>query len=80
MNMFSNMMGGLINKEQITHDTIQSTLEDIAEELNCSYNDFFVMIKPKDEDFNMKFYIYYTTANAAPKFIREISLKEILGE
>jgi hypothetical protein len=78
--MFSNLMGGLVNKEQITHDTIQGTLEDIAEELNCSHTDFFVMIKPMDEDFNMKFYIYQIPENGTPKFIREISLKEILGE
>jgi hypothetical protein len=78
--MFSNMLGGLVNKEQITHDTIQGTLEDIAEELGCSHTDFFVMIKPIDEDFNMKFFIYHSPANSAPKFVREISLKEILGE
>ena len=80
MNMFSNMLGGLVNKEQITHDTIQGTLEDIAEELGCSHTDFFVMIKPMDKDFNMKFYIYHSPVNSAPKFVREISLKEILGE
>ena len=79
MNMFANLMGGLVDKEKITHDTIQSTLEDIADELGCSHTDFFVMIKPKDADFSMKFYIYHTPENAAPKFIREISLKEILG-
>jgi hypothetical protein len=78
--MFSSLMGGLVDKEKITHDTIQSTLENIAEEMNCSYKDFFVMIKPIDEDFDMKFYIYYATPTAPPKFIREISLKEILGE
>ena len=80
MNMFSNLMGGLVDKEKITHDTIQSTLEDIAEELSCSHKDFFVMIKPIDEDFDMKFYIYFASKDASPKFIREISLKEILGE
>lgn len=77
--MFSNMLGGLVNKEQMTHDTIQNTLEDIAEELGCSYTDFFVMIKPNDEEFNMKFYIYLSPENTAPKFVREISLTEILG-
>jgi hypothetical protein len=78
--MFSSLMGNLVDKEKITHDTIQNTLEDIAEELNCSYTDIFVMIKPIDEEFNMKFYIYHCPENSAPKFVREISLKEILGE
>jgi hypothetical protein len=35
------------------------------------------MIKPTDETFTMKFYIY-KTENNVPKFIREITLKEIL--
>jgi hypothetical protein len=80
MNMFSSLMGGLVDKEKITHDTIQGTLEDLAEELGCSHNELFVMIKPTDSEFNMKFYVYHSPENAVPKFVREISLKEILGE
>lgn len=75
--MFGELLGSLVDKEQITHDTIQEALEDIAQELGCSYNDFFVMIKPINEEFSMKYYIY-KTENNSPKFIREISLKEIL--
>ena len=58
MNMFANLMGGLVDKEQITYDTIQTTLEDVAEELGCNYKDFFIMIKPTNDDFDMKFFIY----------------------
>ncbi len=79
MNMFSNLMGGLIDKERITYDTIQSTLENIADELGCEWQNFFVMIKPTDNEYNMKFYIYRQSTGEAPKFVREISLKEILG-
>lgn len=79
MSFFENILGGLVDKERITHDTIQSTLENIAEELKCPWNEIFVMIKPINEDFNMKFYIYHQEQGKAPKFIREISLKEILG-
>ena len=79
MNMFANLMGGLVDKEKITHDTIQTTLENIAEELNCNWNEFFVMIKPYNGDFEMVFYIYHQKHGEAPKFVREISLKEILG-
>ena len=33
MNMIAELMGGLVpNKEKITHDTIQETLENVAEE------------------------------------------------
>lgn len=78
MSFLNNIMGGLIDKEQITHDTIQTTLENIAEELNCDFKDFFVMIKPINDEFDMKFYIYQTI-EGKPVFQREISLKEILG-
>jgi hypothetical protein len=37
------------------------------------------MIKPTDNEFEMKFYIYQNFSNQAPSFVREISLKEILG-
>lgn len=78
MNMLANLMGGLVDKEQITRDTIQDTLENISEELGCSYKDFFIMIKPTNDDFNMKFFIY-KLENGVPKMIREITLKEILN-
>lgn len=77
--MFGNLLGGLIDKEKITHDTIQSTLENVAEELNCTFKDLFIMIKPINETFTMKFYIY-KLENGAPKLIREIPLSEVLGD
>lgn len=83
--MFGNLLSGLVNKEQITHDTIQSTLEDIAEELGCSYKELFIKIASIDNDFNPVFHIFktepYTTLETIPrfKFIREIELKEILN-
>ena len=76
--MFGDLLGGLIDKERITHDTIQSTLEDVAEELGCNHNELFIMIKPIDETFTMKFYIY--KIENTPKMIREITLKEILSK
>ena len=75
--MLGNLLGGLIDTEKIVHDTIQSTLENVAEELNCTHKELFIMIKPIDESFTMKFYIY--KIEQSPKLIREITLKEILG-
>ena len=72
-------MGGLVDKEKITHDTIQSTLEDIAEELGVDHSKFFIMIKPVNVTFTMKFYIYQMQENGVPKPVREITLKEILN-
>lgn len=79
MNMFSQMMGALVDKEQSAKDTIQDALENIAIELNCSHKDYFVMIKPINEEFEMKFYIYKLDEKGIPKQVREISLKEILN-
>jgi hypothetical protein len=76
--MLGNLLGGLFDKNKIVHDTIQSTLENVAEELNCNYNELFIMIKPVDETFTMKFYIY--KLEKSPKLIREIKLSEILGD
>jgi hypothetical protein len=74
------MFGTLFNTEKIVSDTIKNSLEEIAIELKSDYKDFFVMIKPIDDKFNMKFYVYKIDENKSPKFIREISLKEILGQ
>lgn len=77
--MLESLLGGLVNKEDATKDIIQDALERIASELKCSHKEFFVMIKPKTEEFEFGFWIYQA-GDGAPKLIREISLKEILGE
>jgi hypothetical protein len=77
--MFGSLMSGLVNTEKITHDTIQSTLEDLAEELGCNFADFFIMIKAVNETFTMKFWVYKIEQGKAPIFVREITLKEILN-
>ena len=74
------MLGGLFDTKKIVSDTIQSRLENIAEELKCSHKDFFVMINPINEEFDMKFYVYKKEDGKPPQFVREISLGEILGQ
>ena len=76
--MLGSMLGGLLNTEGIVRDTIQSTLENVAIELQCSHNELFIMIKPVNAEFDMKFYVY-KIEQTGPKLIREITLKEILG-
>ena len=73
------MLSALFNTEKITHDTIQSTLENVAKELGCSYEEFFIMIKPINKEFDMKFYIF-KQEEKLPVFIRKISLEEIIGQ
>jgi hypothetical protein len=77
--MLGNLLGSLIDKEQITHDTIQTTLEKLSEELNCTHKDLFIMIKPVDETFTMRFWVY-KLEEKGPKLIREIPLSEVLGD
>jgi len=77
--MFGNLMKGLVDTEKITHDTIQNALENVAEELGCKHTDFFIMIKPVNETYTMKFWIYKLEEGKAPKLVREITLKEILN-
>jgi len=77
--MFEGLLGGLIDKEQITRDYIQNALEKVSQELGCSYKDFFIMIRPSDEDFNHKYFICKYDEKGNPKMVREITLKEILA-
>lgn len=76
--MLENLLGHFIDKEEITHETIQKTLKKISTELNCSHEDFFIMIEPIDETFTMRFTIY-KKEDGRPKKVRRITLKEILG-
>ncbi len=85
MGMLDGLLGGLVDKEQITFDTIQGTLEDIAEKLRCSHTELFIKIAAGDDEFSPVFHVFktepYTHLDTIPryKFIREITLKEILN-
>ena len=86
MNMIAELMGGLVpNKEKITHDFIQETLENVAEELGCSYKELFIKITSINEDFSPVFHIFHTEPYVDLKtlprhrFIREITLKEMIS-
>jgi len=76
--MLENLLGGLIDKEKATRDTIKNTLEDLSEELGADFKDFFVTIQPTDEKFGFKLYLYHLV-EGRPKFIREVPLKEVTG-
>jgi hypothetical protein len=84
--MLGSLLGNFVNKEQITFDTIQGTLENVAEELGCSYKELFIKIAANDDEFSPVFHIFktepYTNIETVPrfKFIREITLKEILND
>lgn len=72
------LFDGIFDKEAMVKTTIEGCLENVAEELGCKATELFIMIKPTDDEFNFKCWIY--RIDGSPKLIREISLKEILGE
>ena len=72
------MLKGLIDSEGIVYETIQDTLEKLSAELSVDFNHLFVMIKPTDENFEHKYFVYRLDSGK-PEFVREITLKEILG-
>ena len=84
--MLGSLLGGFVNKEQITFDTIQGTLENVAEELGCSHKELFIKISASNDEFAPIFHIFktepYTNLETIPrfKFIREITLKQILND
>ncbi len=67
------MLDALFNQEKAIYSTIQVSLESLAEELNCSCAEFFIMIKPVDEKGNFKMWVYKNK-----ELVREITLKEII--
>lgn len=78
------LLDGLFDKESMVSNTIETCLENIAEELNCKPTQLFIMIKPTTDEFsdageqkNFKNWIYQII-DGKPKIIREISLTEIL--
>ncbi len=73
--MFGNILGNIFDKEKMVQDMIQSTLEDVAIELGCKPNEFFLMIKPTTEEFDFKVHIYKGNTH-----VRQITIKEILGD
>jgi hypothetical protein len=73
------LLDGLFDKEKMVSNTIQACLEDLAEELDCSHEELFIMIKPVNNEMDFKNWVY-RIVDGKPKLIREITLKEILGD
>ena len=80
--MLGSLLGGLIpedTKVNSIKETITRTLEDISDELNePDFTKFSVTIQPIDDEFEFVCLIYHITPEGR-KFIREISLKEIVS-
>lgn len=80
MNMLQNMLGGMISDDQKVEaitDIIKDALEDNAEEMGCTYEEIFFVIKPKNDDYDFDV-VLYKIEKEGPKMIRIIPLKEII--
>jgi hypothetical protein len=76
--LISGLMGGM-DKESITRDTIQDTLEKISIQLNAPFKDFFITIQGIDDKFNFRCDIFQTIDNKKV-WVREITIAEIVGK
>lgn len=59
---------------------IQGALDRICDELQCKPNEFFVMIRPADEDFTPRLLIFKEQpVGSPPQFVRELKLDELIS-
>lgn len=77
--MLENLLGNLINKEDAVNETIKDALTDLSKELSLPFSKFFIMIKPVDEKFNFKLHVFILNDSNIPQFVRELTVKEIVG-
>jgi hypothetical protein len=77
--MLENLLGSFIDKEEAVKDTIKDALTDLSEELSLPFNKFFIMIKAVDEKCNFKLHVFTLNDANVPQFVRELTVKEIVG-
>ena len=83
------ILGSMFNAEEKVNDTLKNTIEDLADSLNCDAKQISILIDAsepqKDEKGNEIKYsftclVYKKDNEGRKKKIREITLKEILGD
>lgn len=77
--MLGNLLGGFVDKEQITKDYITDTLESVAKQNGLESKDICFMIKPINEKFEFKVYAIKVVDNKPGSLIREVTIKEIVS-
>lgn len=76
--MIGDLLGGLVDKEKATRQTITNSFEDFSEELKVSHSGMFITIKPINEKFDFVIHLY-KIVDGKPQVVREVPLKEITG-
>lgn len=78
--MFGNLMGKLVDSEGIVTEKITQTLDDLSEELSEeNFNNFWITIKPIDDEFNFVCEVFHRGQNGISK-VRQIAIKEIVDK
>ena len=77
--MLGNLLGGMLNVEGSTRETITRTLENLSEELKePNFKNFSVTIQPINDEFEFVCLVYHITPQGRV-FVRKITLKEIVS-
>lgn len=76
--MLGELLGGLVDKEKATRETIKGSFEDFSVELAVEHHEMFITIKPTNNQFEFVIHLY-KIEDGKPKVIREVPLKEITG-
>ncbi len=74
------MIGGIMDVKGQVSSVIQKFLKKVASENKLKFDELFVMIKPKDENFALRFFVYKITQGSSPTLLREVTLDEILAD
>lgn len=75
--MLSGILGGMFDLPKQVKSTIENSLKEFAEELNCSPKEIFVMIKGVSDKGEFNLYLY-KTEDGKQKYIRPVELSEII--
>lgn len=78
--MFDKLLGSLVDKEQASKDAITDALEAAAAEFGLKHDELTFMIRPINAEFEFKVWIVRLENGAPKKVLREITVKEIVGE
>lgn len=77
--MLGNLLGGFVDKEQITKDYITDALESVAKDNGLENKEICFMIKPINDKYEFKVYAVKVVDNKPANMIREVTIKEIVS-
>lgn len=78
--MFGDLMKGLMGgADAIVKEKISTAMADVSKELDKKFNEFFIVLKPINDEFEFRCDIYHYV-DGKPVHAREITIAEIVGK